>query len=1544
MNTEPAAWVRDYIGLPFESCGRTRAGVDCWGLVRLVYAQRLQVHLPSHHDGYTRVDDSQGVLGVFVHERQDSGHWAPVPLDEIREYDVLSFRAGHAYHVGVAVARGRMLHVCEGIEACVESFESPLWSKRLIGVSRHCGPVRLIGRVSPLTPARMEAQVEAGGTIAQILATAGIRATPETRVWIGDSLVPPEAWERVRPKPGRVLQVAVLPAGKQGGALRILMTIAVIAAAIYAPYALGPAWGMTTAATATAAATVTAKGALVSAAIGLGGMLAVSALIPPPRPRLSQGTSTQSPSITGGRNDFRPWEPFPVVLGLHRVIPMYGAVPYTEIAGDDQYLRMLFVVGHGPLAISDLRIGETPIEEFTGVEIEIREGYADDEPITLYPGTVREQRLSVLLQEVEGWTTRTLEIDADEISVDVTWPQGLASIGSSGSKNTRTCNVQVEYSPTGLGQWRRVNEESPDFSRGMDVLFRATDAPRGTGVQEGPVAWGGAWPGTKPTYLPMSSYAYELTGFIDLSATGTYEFSIDGSDSIELFVGGKLLASWYGQHEPDGAFGAHTGTLCIPRPTAGWRAVKIRVESRSPNGGALALGWKRPGDGAFSIVPSTALRVASTNRLATFGPVGRLNYRWRDVSTFSSDISLREARTGTIRGALVWAVPRGRYDVRVRRATPDTADDRILDKVYLTAIRAILGEPPIRETGLAQIALRIKATDQLSGTIDTFNLTAASILPDWDQDSQEWIQRATSSPAAHFRAIMQGPGNNRPLPDSRLDLAELQVWAQECRERGLEFNGVLDTASTVYERVSDVCAAGRATHGMRDGLHSVVRDRAQSVPVQHFTPRNSREYRGSRTFIELPHALRVRFVDSALGWKQNERLVLDDGFQIDGKDAFGQEAPDLPDATVYDVLELFGVTSGEQAFRAGRYFLAVARLRPETHELTVDLEHLVCYRGDLVLLTHDVPMFGLSAGRVSGQVLDTGGNLLGIDIDDEVVMDPGDAYSIRVRLANGASWVRAVQTQEGVHRRLMFTALVGPSDPRPEPGDLFVFGRTGQESRECLVKSILHDSDLSARLVLVDHAPAVHLADSGPIPPWDPGISRPADYVDRPETPVIDNIRSDDYVMVRGSDGTLIPRMVIELRGQSGSRPIATLAQVLTRPIPSDSPAQGPDGYRPLAPILASSVSVGEGEEGVTYEIRLRTVTPTGQASDWATAQHTIVGKSAPPPDVSTFGVTRLSDGTRRYTWTIANPPPDLAGVLIRFGPTWQTWSEMLPVTSDTLTTSPAELFDPPEGTWRFAIKAIDTSGNQSVNPLYATVSLGAQRLQGVAFSADDRLLGWPGAKSGCIVAGEILESIDSATWGTLASLGITQWQQWSRWNVSPTSPISYESSVLDAGLVFAFSPDAIVAGRGVISVEIATSIDGTTWSDWAPLSAAHARRDRPRDEGPRHGDRQWHGPGADDRARAAADASRGRRARAATHRAPRSARRGDWASATFGCPCRQADSRWCDPCCWRSTRPAAQATRGSLSTETRARPRVRLFGPGGAPIDATLTAVIRGL
>lgn len=1428
-------WVRRYVGRRYDELGEHCGGLGCWALVRLVYAEQFGVYLPTLSDHFDGLDDVAGLARALEVERGPGGSgWDAVAggPNEAEVGDVASFvLAGRVPHVGVMVARGRMLHAMRGVESCVERLDTPVWRRRLVEVLRLSrAPVRVIGRTRPFTGHRIDAVLPAGGTLLELMAAAGVAPTPGLRVYLGGREVPEEAWGRVRPRPGRLVTIAATPAGGKE-AMRVVASLAIVAAAAFAPTAI---LGAAKVAALTAAGS--ALPAVISGAVAIGGAFALS-LAAPSKPRLSEGDSRTSPTIMGARNDVRPHAPVPLVLGYHRLVPPMAALPYTENAGDDQYLRCLFA-WYGPCEIDDIRIGDTPIHEYDGVEVEVRSGLPDDEPCRLYSNTVSQEPLSVLLEESAGWQVRTTGQDADEISIDLTFPVGLAQIDDEGRRRNRTVQVEVEYSPAGQGQWRRINGDaaaagSPSNARQMDMLFRTPEVTFGGVVQrQMRICWGAGFADAKPDYLPATNYSWSAEAwFRDLSAPeegGEYVFALDSSDAADLEIDGRIVVSWYGSHATAGGadpdYAEHASSPV--RLSRGWHRIRVRMEARS-TAGAVAVGWKRPGSSSFETMPASLFRTQPAD-----GGAPGWRIFWYDTSVYQSSITTTSNRTEPIRRTIAWAVPRGQYDVRVRRVTPDSSDQTILDQVHWTALRPITNEDPIAMEGLAKIALRIKATDQLSGTIDQLNCMVRSIVPDYDRDAGTWIERASNNPASLYRWILQGRGNARPVADSRIDLATPEAVHEECRVNGWTFNAVLDFPGTLYERLSDVAAAARASFGMRDGRFSLVRDRPQTTPVQLFTPRNSWGFRGRKAFPDLPHGLRVGYLDQTRGYERLERIVLDDGYQLDAEvlgypgsgpvDAFGNPAPDLPPATLFETIELFGITDPDLVFRHARYHIAVARLRPEIYTLEVDCEHLVCVPGDLVLVTHDVPLLGSAFGRVLRLITDDADNLIGLELDEAITMDAGVEYRITVRLADGTMFTGVVATNEGTSREIYLANPVDSTTPRPDVGDLFGFGPAGLQTRELVVQSIDVHPDLSATLTLLDHAPGVHQADSGPIPPYDPGITRPPAYADGPETPVIERIISDDWAMIRLPDGSLAPRMLISIRRPGGSRPLPSHYQVRVRPKPPP-PAEPVGPWRhQLTPADNAAIAVEGVEVGVTYQIRIRAVTAMGRASAWTDAEHTVIGNVQDPPDVQAFDVQRLSDGTRRYSWTLGPVPGDIAGVVIRYGPVGTpSWDLLQPLHSGVLdAASPHERNDPPAGSYRFGIKMVDVSGRESLNAYFVDRTLGRARRPDSIATVDARIDGWPGTKTDCVVnwPGPRLEATDAATWDNLSSaMGINTWGQFWRWNLVPSTPIVYEHPPIDLGAVAISAPAVSVVADGEYRVEFRSSVNGSDWTEWLP-------------------------------------------------------------------------------------------------------------------------------
>jgi hypothetical protein len=195
------------------------------------------------------------------------------------------------------------------------------------------------------------------------------------------------------------------------------------------------------------------------------GMLLVNAIAPIRPADLSSGAQSYSDSPTyslaGARNSAQPFGSVPVVLGKHLVYPPYGANPYTEILGNDEYLRMLFVWGYGPLKIEDIKIGDTPIANYSDYEIETREGRVTDAPLTLIPSVVHQDSIGVELTQVGGGVTRSARAGADELSVDIVFPQGLAYFDGNGNRTTFTVSISVAYREIGTSPW---TSETVDYA------------------------------------------------------------------------------------------------------------------------------------------------------------------------------------------------------------------------------------------------------------------------------------------------------------------------------------------------------------------------------------------------------------------------------------------------------------------------------------------------------------------------------------------------------------------------------------------------------------------------------------------------------------------------------------------------------------------------------------------------------------------------------------------------------------------------------------------------------------------------------------------------------------------------------------------------------------------------------------------------------------------------------------------------------------------------------------------------------------------------
>lgn len=121
----------EYVGLPYKATGRARSGIDCYGLLVLIYRERLDISLPLY-EGY---DDPHEARALEL-LRQGKSSW--VQVAKPNTYDAVLFKVhGAPNHIGLVTKPGTMIHCARGKDSVIEGYLRPMWKSRIEGFYRH---------------------------------------------------------------------------------------------------------------------------------------------------------------------------------------------------------------------------------------------------------------------------------------------------------------------------------------------------------------------------------------------------------------------------------------------------------------------------------------------------------------------------------------------------------------------------------------------------------------------------------------------------------------------------------------------------------------------------------------------------------------------------------------------------------------------------------------------------------------------------------------------------------------------------------------------------------------------------------------------------------------------------------------------------------------------------------------------------------------------------------------------------------------------------------------------------------------------------------------------------------------------------------------------------------------------------------------------------------------------------------------------------------------------------------------------------------------
>lgn len=352
--------------------------------------------------------------------------------------------------------------------------------------------------------------------------------------------------------------------------------------------------------------------------------------------------------------------------------------------------------------------------------------------------------------------------------------------------------------------------------------------------------------------------------------------------------------------------------------------------------------------------------------------------------------SLTGSTSKAIRRSYKYPVAEGRYEVRVSRQDERDENARAGHDLQWLGMRAYVDQPPPLEPSATFLAIKIRATSQLSGLSQRrISVIVERWLPAWNPTTGWSAPAATRSIAWALADALRNTDYGGRVADNRIDLQTLYELDQLWTERGDEFNGVFDKRITVWAAISAIARAGRARPIMRGSVFTFIRDSKQDLEVALFSMRNIKRNSFSIDYNMLSDdttdGLELEYFDS-LTWASATVVV-----KIESDNTFHivEESDDAPSDPAK--ISFVGITNLAQAQKEALYIVADVIYRRASIAFTTEMEgYLPCY-GDLIAVSHDIAGWG-----VSGDIADWDAGEQMAVCTEAPIWSVGNNYSILI--------------------------------------------------------------------------------------------------------------------------------------------------------------------------------------------------------------------------------------------------------------------------------------------------------------------------------------------------------------------------------------------------------------------------------------------------------------------------------------------------------------------------------------------------------------------
>lgn len=178
-----------------------------------------------------------------------------------------------------------------------------------------------------------------------------------------------------------------------------------------------------------------------------------------PKPKIDISNTEQSNTYG--------WNGMQTLTSQGSVLPVvYGTVKTAGIMlqrhivedGKNQYLSILYCLAEGPIDdISNIKLNGNPISNYSGVQVDTRNGQASQSIISNFNDSYAETSLAYELNVEDGWRTYQLEGNiANGLQVHVAFPGGLYYTNNDGNPDWTSVTIELQYRKVGDADWISV--------------------------------------------------------------------------------------------------------------------------------------------------------------------------------------------------------------------------------------------------------------------------------------------------------------------------------------------------------------------------------------------------------------------------------------------------------------------------------------------------------------------------------------------------------------------------------------------------------------------------------------------------------------------------------------------------------------------------------------------------------------------------------------------------------------------------------------------------------------------------------------------------------------------------------------------------------------------------------------------------------------------------------------------------------------------------------------------------------------------------------